>query len=99
MAILKAAKDSTVRYHTDQSGASGSYYIFFRSGVYNCMRLISAFCNLLTSSPRTRLQLAYDVQGSRPGVIMFFFVFFTHFSFRVSRVRVRVRVRISTVRV
>jgi len=43
----------SVWYHTDQSGASGSYYIFFWSGVYNCMRIrfISAFCNLLTSSP------------------------------------------------
>jgi len=43
----EAAKDSTVRYHTDESGASGSYYIFCWSGVYNCIynciRFISVF--------------------------------------------------------
>jgi len=49
----EAAKDSTVRYHTDESGASGSYYIFCWSCVYNCIRFISAFCNLVTSSPRS----------------------------------------------
>jgi len=49
----EAAKGSTVRYHTDQLGVSGSYYILFTSGVYNCMWFISAFCNLVTSSPRS----------------------------------------------
>jgi len=40
------------------------------------------------------MQLAYEVQGSRPGV-------FFNFSFRVSKLgfRIRVRVRISRVRV
>ena len=51
----EAAKGSTVRYHTGQSGVSGSYYthIRFTSGVYNCIRFISAFCNLVSSSPRS----------------------------------------------
>jgi len=26
---VEAAEDSTVMYHADQSGASGSYYMFF----------------------------------------------------------------------
>jgi len=43
----EAANDSTVRYHMDESGASGSYYIFCWSGVYNCIRFISAFFNLV----------------------------------------------------
>jgi len=74
----EAAKDSTVIYHTDQLGASGSYYIFFWSGVYNCIRFISAFCNLITSSPRSlmgNILATYEVQGSHPSVILFFFKF------------------------
>jgi len=62
----EAAKDSTVRYHTDKSCARGSYYIFRWSGVYNCIRFISAFCNLLTRSPRSLMgnMLATGLRGA-----------------------------------
>jgi len=72
----EAAKDSTVRYHTDQSGTSMySFEAVFTIAYGLLVHFATCLPSRLVAKWVTRSQLAYEVQGSRPRVIFFTFQF------------------------